>query len=93
MIFLLLGIVSGFRHVFREAKRMQERRAGSEGMDTGMSRAIEGFLYRRGFRVAGARRLVVIQVAVAAVPASRVWSWGGPGPPPCILPWVRSWPP
>ena len=25
MIFLLLGIVSGFRHVFRESKRMQER--------------------------------------------------------------------
>lgn len=25
MIFLVLGIVSGFRHVFQEAKRMQER--------------------------------------------------------------------
>lgn len=25
MIFLILGIVSGFRHVFRESKRMQER--------------------------------------------------------------------
>lgn len=25
MIFLVLGIVSGFRHVFREAKKMQER--------------------------------------------------------------------
>ena len=35
-------------------------------MSTGISRAIEGFLYRRGFRVAGARRLVVIQAAIAA---------------------------
>ena len=25
MFFLVMGIVSGFRHVFREAKRMQER--------------------------------------------------------------------
>ncbi|MEW5774082.1 MAG: ATP synthase subunit I [Thermodesulfobacteriota bacterium] len=31
-----------------------------------MNRAIEGFFYRRGFRVAGARRLVVIQAALAA---------------------------
>ena len=48
-------------------------------MHTGMSRAIEGFLYRRGFRVAGARRLVVIQAALAAgscaVGLALGWAW------------------
>ena len=48
-------------------------------MRTGMSRAIEGFLYRRGFRVAGARRLVVIQAALAAgscaVGLALGWAW------------------
>jgi len=48
-------------------------------MSTGMGRAIEGFLYRRGFRVAGARRLVVIQAAIAACSCAAGlglgWAW------------------
>lgn len=49
-------------------------------METGISRRVEGYLYHRGFRVAGARRLVLIQTALAAgsCVAALVLGWTWP---------------
>jgi ATP synthase protein I len=37
IVFLILGIVAGFRDVFREAKRLQNKSEGGPGAGTGSS--------------------------------------------------------